>query len=245
MCIHSYTDEYIIRNNRLIGTGIAKRKYYVQKSLSVSRAGRPKDPAKRASIVEAATELFVAQRYDMVTMEDVAAKAGVSKMTVYSHFSDKDALFETVVSGISDQMIRGLSQSDSEQMPLPERLTSIGAAFLTVIINLHVAGMAHSLPAVWREDQALRTRFYNAGPGRTAAALTEIIRAAAERNELIVDSPKLAAEDLVSLWEGGLPARIVFGLVEPSSPQEIEKRARRGTDVFLRAYANPRKRKSL
>jgi TetR/AcrR family transcriptional repressor of mexJK operon len=217
----------------------------VQKSLSVSRAGRPKDPAKRAAIVEAAIGLFTEQNYDMVTMEDVAAKAGVSKMTVYSHFSDKDTLFETVVSGISDQMMRGLSQSDSEKMPLRERLIRIGAAFLTVIINVHVAGSAHSLPAVWRGDRALRTRLYNAGPGRTAAALSEIVRAAAERNELIVDSPGLAAEDLVSLWEGGLPARIVFGLVEPSSPEEIEKRARRGTDVFLRAYANPRKRKSL
>jgi len=213
----------------------------MQKYLTVNRAGRPKDLTKRAAIVEAATELFVGRRFDIVTMEDIATKAGVSKMTVYSHFADKDALFETVVSGISDRMMCGLAQSDSEQMPLPERLTTIGAAFLTVIIGVHVAGMARSLPAASREDRALRARFYDAGPGRTAAALTEIVRQAAERNELIVDCPKLAAEDLVSLWEGGLPARIIFGLVEPASQAEIEKRARRGTEVFLRAYANPSK----
>lgn len=211
----------------------------------LTRAGRPKDPAKRAAIIEAATSLFTVQHYDTVTMEDVAAKAGVSKMTVYSHFSDKDALFENVVSGVADQMMLGLPEADCEQTPLGERLTRIGAAFLTVIININVAGMAHLLPVASRGDRELSTRFFNAGPGRTSAALSEIISAAAARNELIVDSPTMAAEDLLSLWEGGLPVRILLGLVEPSTPEEIKRRARRGTDVFMRAYANPRKRKIL
>ena len=45
-----------------------------------------------------------------------------------------------------------------------------------------------------------------------------------------------AAEDLISLWEGGLPAKVVFGLAEPASAEEIFLRAERGTGVFLRAY---------
>ncbi|WP_027803710.1 TetR/AcrR family transcriptional regulator, partial [Paraburkholderia dilworthii] len=77
----------------------------MQKSSPESRVGRPKDAAKHTSIVEAATRLFSGQRYDTVTMEAVAAEAGVSKMTVYSHFSDKEALFEAVVSDVSDRML--------------------------------------------------------------------------------------------------------------------------------------------
>jgi TetR/AcrR family transcriptional regulator, mexJK operon transcriptional repressor len=222
----------------------AKRIYYMQKSLSVSRAGRPKDPAKRAAIVEAATSLFAAQRYEMVTMEDVAAKAGVSKMTVYSHFADKEALFEDVVSGVSDQMTRGMSGVGSRTLPLRERLTDIGTAFLSVIINLHAAGVANSLPLL-SSNKALRNRLYNAGPGQTLAVLAGILAEAAQRHELLLDSPEEAAQDLVSLWEGPLTARIVFGVVEPATVEEIAQRAQRGTDVFLRAYGNPRKRKPL
>ena len=63
------------------------------------RPGRPEDIAKREAIIKAAHALFASQPFDLVTMEAVAARAGVSKMTVYSHFRDKETLFETIVAG--------------------------------------------------------------------------------------------------------------------------------------------------
>ncbi len=52
--------------------------------------GRPKDLGKRASILEAAKRLFIEQGYLGVSMDQIAAAAGVSKLTVYSHFGDKE-----------------------------------------------------------------------------------------------------------------------------------------------------------
>ena len=49
---------------------------------------------KRTAIVAAATELFTQSGYGAVSMDAIAAKAGVSKRTVYSHFPGKDVLFE-------------------------------------------------------------------------------------------------------------------------------------------------------
>ncbi|RKT22137.1 TetR family transcriptional regulator [Paraburkholderia sp. RAU2J] len=178
----------------------------MHKCSSESRIGRPKDAAKHTSIVEAATRLFVGQRYDTVTMEAVAAEAGVSKMTVYNHFSDKEALFEAVVRDVSDRMLRGLPPAAAENLPLRERLSTIGAAFLKIIVNVHVAGVAHALPTVLHDDLLLRTRFYDAGPGRTRTVLAGIISEAAARDELIVDSPELAAQDLMSLGRGSAGA---------------------------------------
>jgi TetR/AcrR family transcriptional regulator, mexJK operon transcriptional repressor len=53
---------------------------------------------------------------------------------------------------------------------------------------------------------------------------------------LAVDDADEAADDLVSLWEGRVPKKIAFGLTELSTPEEIRRRAIRGTEVFLRAY---------
>jgi TetR/AcrR family transcriptional repressor of mexJK operon len=56
------------------------------------------------------------------------------------------------------------------------------------------------------------------------------------RGELTADSPEWAAADLMGLWEGDMPSQLAFGLIEPIPADEIARRARRGTDVFLRAY---------
>ncbi len=204
---------------------------------SPTRAGRPKDPAKRAAIVEVATALFAMRPFDAVTMEAVAVEAGVSKQTVYSHFSDKETLFEATVTAISDQMVSGLSAPDMAGQSLQSRLSRMGVAFLSVMLGQNVANMTHTLPAALRGNRKLGTRFYNAGPGRTKAALAEMIATAASLGEITVDSPQLAAEDLISLWVGNLPAQVAFGIAEKVSAKEIERRTKRGTEVFLRAYA--------
>jgi TetR/AcrR family transcriptional repressor of mexJK operon len=204
-------------------------------SPATHRPGRPKDSTKREAIVAAARSLFASEPFDLVTMEAVAMQACVSKMTVYSHFHDKETLFETIVAATADQMIGSLSAPESDD-GLRERLIAVGTAFLGVILGSDICRMAHTLPLALRANRKLADRFYAAGPGRVRDALAAIIAAAAERGELAVDDPDRAADDLVSLWEGSMPAKIAFGLAGLNTPEEIRQRALRGTDVFLRAY---------
>jgi TetR/AcrR family transcriptional repressor of mexJK operon len=181
-------------------------------------------------------ELFARQPYETVTMETVAAHAGVSKMTVYSHFKDKETLFVTIVTSVSDEMIAAFPAPGATDEPLDARLTSMGAAFLTIVFGPIISAMSQNLPSALHNNPALAQRFYNAGPGRVRTVLAAIIAQAAEAGTLEVDSPAWAAEDLLSLWEGGLPGLCAFGLSRPADSAEIARRARRGTAVFLRAY---------
>jgi TetR/AcrR family transcriptional repressor of mexJK operon len=183
----------------------------------------------------AARGLFASQPFDLVTMEAVAAQASVSKMTVYSHFYDKETLFETIVAQTADIMMGALSvprPGDS----LRDQLIAMGTALLDVLLGTDLCKSGHSFPSAMRANRALAERFYAAGPGRVRSVLAAMIAAAADRGELLIDDAALAAEDLVSLWEGSMPAKIAFGLTGLSTPEEIRQRAIRGTDVFLRAY---------
>jgi TetR/AcrR family transcriptional repressor of mexJK operon len=204
-------------------------------AVAAHRSGRPKDVSKRDAIIAAARRLFAKEPFDLVTMETIAKLAGVSKMTVYSHFRDKETLFETIVLATSDQMISSLSEP-GQTGGLRERLLAVGTVVLNVILGSDICTMAHTLPPALRANRDLADRFYAAGPGRVRAALAAIIAAAAERGELEVDDPDRAADDLVSLWEGSMPAKLAFGLIGLSTAEEIQLRAQRGTDVFLRAY---------
>src|SRR5664279_807817 len=59
--------------------------------------GRPIDPQKQAAILEAGWNMFLERGVEAVSLEADAAKAGVSKATLYRHFPDKSALFEAGV----------------------------------------------------------------------------------------------------------------------------------------------------
>jgi TetR/AcrR family transcriptional repressor of mexJK operon len=146
-------------------------------------------------------------------------------------------VFETVVASVSDQMTSAMAGPDHADAPLAERLASIGVAFLTMVLDASVRTIKHTLPAALHTDQSLARRFYEAGPGRMRRALAVLIGEAMARGELATDAPEWAADDLLSLWEGTLSAQLVFGLIEATTPEEIARRARRGTAVFLRAYA--------
>ena len=52
---------------------------------------------RRAAIVEAAFDEFIARGFAATRLDDVAKRAGVAKGTIYLHFKDKEALFEELV----------------------------------------------------------------------------------------------------------------------------------------------------
>src|SRR5688572_20229158 len=53
--------------------------------------------ARPAELAEAALELFLERGFDATRLEDVAARAGVAKGTVYLYYASKDALFDGVI----------------------------------------------------------------------------------------------------------------------------------------------------
>jgi TetR/AcrR family transcriptional regulator of autoinduction and epiphytic fitness len=67
---------------------------------SKPRTRRPsvaKTTQTRQAIVAAALDVFLERGFSDARMEDVAARAGVAKGTVYRYFTDKEALFEGVL----------------------------------------------------------------------------------------------------------------------------------------------------
>ena len=61
------------------------------------KQGRPADLAKRRAILQTAGRSFFDVGFAATSIEQVAAEAGVSKVTVYNHFGDKRGLFTAAV----------------------------------------------------------------------------------------------------------------------------------------------------
>ena len=61
--------------------------------------------ARREAILDAALTVFAERGYEAARLDDMAARAGVAKGTLYLYFKDKEALFEALVRGAVSPML--------------------------------------------------------------------------------------------------------------------------------------------
>ena len=67
--------------------------------------------ATRGQLIEVATGLFADHGYEGTSIEAVLTAAGVSRGALYHHFAGKEALFEAVVSAVSEQVTVELTEA--------------------------------------------------------------------------------------------------------------------------------------
>lgn len=212
------------------------RKPSAKPAAKAAGPGRPKDLGKRAAILEAAKALFIEQGYTGVSMDTIAAQAGVSKLTVYSHFGDKETLFsEAVQSKCIEMLPDALFVADADG-PLRDQLIGIGLAFFELITSDAAISIQRMMMAP-ETDERLRELFWQAGPERTCEALADFLRARGERGELDIPDYYLAGQQFLTLVKGEVHMHMMCGM--PLSPVECDPLAHvtASIDFFLRAYA--------
>src|SRR5438128_624015 len=75
----------------------------VPKVVSANLAEKPasnraeRSAERRAAIIEAAMDEFIARGFAATRLDDVARRAGVAKGTLYLHFKDKESMFEELI----------------------------------------------------------------------------------------------------------------------------------------------------
>ncbi|HZF44661.1 MAG TPA: TetR/AcrR family transcriptional regulator [Sphingomonadaceae bacterium] len=200
------------------------------------RSGRSRDTAKRDAILESAHSLFFQRGVEGTTIEDVAAGAGVSKVTVYGHFGDKLTLFEACVRRAVAMMEQGLIQSPPRGDSLRECLFAMGVPLLRFLTSAELIAFDRSLSVEAVRHPELARRFFEAGPYHCRAKLAELIAAGRDRGEVVIDNPIQGAEDLINLWYGMLHKELAMGRIPSPGTAEIDRRVQHGIQVFMRAY---------
>ncbi|KAB7767926.1 TetR/AcrR family transcriptional regulator [Xanthomonas maliensis] len=200
--------------------------------------GRPKDLGKRAAILDAARVLFMEQGYAGVSMDGIAAAAGVSKLTVYSHFGDKESLFSEAIRAQCQHMMPDDLFEQAPAGALREQLIEIANAFFAMVSNDSAIATHRMMMAPGTGDVHIREMFWNAGPKRTQQALADFLSARVAEGELEIDNVALAASQFFCLLKGELYALMMCGLLpgQPSQAQVVEH-IQSSVDFFLRAYA--------
>jgi AcrR family transcriptional regulator len=201
------------------------------------RRGRPRDPERLRRIVEAAHSHFNAHGFERASVDAIAADAGVSKMTIYSHFASKEALFEAVIRDRTDRVMGGLAGVEALDPTQPQKaLLAVGEQFLTLAREEEVQGQFRSVyGAAGARPEACRA-FYRQGADRLIGDLAAYLRRADARGTLHIRHPRQAADLFLAMFLGDGHIR---GLLMLDMPDARENKAllREAVRVFIAAYA--------
>jgi TetR/AcrR family transcriptional repressor of mexJK operon len=198
--------------------------------------GRPKDLEKRKAILESAKELFIRQGYAGTSMDAIASEAGVSKLTVYSHFNDKETLFSAAVVARCEEQMPALFLPLDENRPVEALLLDIARAFQTLTNSPESLELHRLMVTLGTQDPKLSMIFFEAGPERIIGEMERLLGRLAHRGELRLPSPRSAAEHFLILVKGVHNFRLMVGCGELPDPDTAERHVREVVELFMRAY---------
>jgi TetR/AcrR family transcriptional repressor of mexJK operon len=198
--------------------------------------GRPKDREKRVAILDAARTHFFEKGFDAVTIEGVAEEAGVSKMTVYNHFGDKQTLFKAFVEREVSTLSSLLTQLPLSLDDFRNTLITFGMAFLDFITRPEVIQFNRLLISVAPHQPQLVRQFFEAGPATIYAALANLLRQAAFSQELSIPNPERAADQLMAMWQSFDLMKFQLGLEATLPPQRLLDYVEDCVDTMMKAW---------
>ncbi|MHA6626630.1 TetR/AcrR family transcriptional regulator [Pseudonocardia sichuanensis] len=191
---------------------------------------------KRAAILVAAEELFVSSGYELTSVDAIAARAGVSKRTVYDHFGDKESLFRSVLVRVNDALVAAVRAATEQELTdgrdLREALLAFAQRLTTETIPSSTYGAFRRLNT--RTSPA--PRLPTAGSEEARRLLEERFAQLAAQGQLEVHDPRRAVQHFVALT-----LRLAVDAIDQDpagtvSRSELQEIITDGVDVFLRAY---------
>lgn len=158
----------------------------------------------------------------------------MSKVTVYSHFGDKNGLFAAAVEAECQNMRGYFRIEDSHRGTLRERLTAIGEAIMAFLSRSRMIQFERRIAAETEHNPALGKAFIESGPNGMLKSFTSLLDAMAERGEIAVEDRRMAAEQFVAMCKGLGDLERRFGIA--TDPARDRARIENAVEVFCRAY---------
>ncbi|CAE6781860.1 TetR/AcrR family transcriptional regulator [Paraburkholderia domus] len=191
---------------------------------------------KRAAVIGAAIEEFLAAGFDATSMDRIAARASVSKRTVYNHFPSKEALFAAILRQLWESSDTGEAPAYSAVHPLRTQLLQLLLKKLALLNDEAFLSLARVAIAAGIHSPE-RARDMVARMGEREEDLTVWIRAAAADGRLKTSDPMFASQQLQGLVKAlAFWPQVTMGQ-PPLSVDEQRRVAESAADMFLARYA--------
>jgi AcrR family transcriptional regulator len=160
---------------------------------------RRRKAERPAEILAAAMAVFAERGFAGARLEDVAARAGVSKGAIYLYFPTKEDLFRAVVDqSIAPNIEAVKAMVAAHAGPFPDLLRLVVGRIVGLIAHTPVGGVAKMVIGEARNFPELARVWHDKLVSQAVEALTLAVAAAQARGEVRAGDPRLFALQTLS-----------------------------------------------
>lgn len=204
---------------------------------SQGRRGRPANEALGQTIVDAARELFVELGFQATTLDKVAKRAKISKLSIYRHFENKEALFSAAIAAHCHQFAP-LALSEGVDGSVEDQLMAAGSSLLRTLLSSDVRSAEAMIMGDKTNHKSLSKLFYEAGPAHVIAQIEAMLRQMHAKAVLNVPDPAQSARLFAALIKGSDLLMIArFDQARAEDDNEIESYCRSAVAMFIASHA--------
>lgn len=178
---------------------------------------------KQEQILEAARFLFLSKGYQNTSMDSVAAKAKVTKQTVYRYFPSKGELFKAVLVRISPKG-RDYNFGSGD---VREELETFAKEFVALHLTEERLGLFRLIISESIQTSELGDIFFRTAPSARKRSLSKYIS-----EKLYTDAPDKDA-DIFSAMLLHVRNEILMGVAEIPDTDWIAAHSKYVTEIFL------------
>jgi len=199
-----------------------------------SRAERAAE--RRAAIVAAALDEFIARGFTATRLDDVAKRAGVAKGTIYLHFKDKETLFEELVRTAIVPVVDRMTTPPPIGGSVREALEAFAQTFLREVVATRRADIIRLIVAEGPRFPAIADFYYREVISRGLAAMRGLIEIGIARGEIRLGELKNFPQIVVA---PAIVAIVWKSLFERHAPLDANEMLRVHLDLIFGARSKP------
>jgi AcrR family transcriptional regulator len=211
-----------------------------------SKAARPRrggrlTEKRRQEIVALVAPLFLDRGYEQVTIDDIVARIGGSKRTLYEKFHGKAGLFEIVIKEYCASVHRDLFKGVEQHASVEKQLITIGTHFLNLILDPRILEQHRLIVSMGRNFPSVAQMFFESGPQRAYRLISEWIERQQKAGKIGPGDAAAMAELFLDMLTGKHQLALLTSSSDATSPRAIAATVRAAAKVFLYGVAPPAK----
>ena len=191
---------------------------------------RDRRNARREAILAAALEEFSANGFAAARLDDVAARAGVAKGTIYLYFADKESLFQELVRTMVSPIVGAIESAPLAALPIRAVVEMIVETFVSKIFGTPREDVLRLILAEGPRFPKLAEFYHREVISHVMPVLRARLVLAVEQGELRSDALARFPQLLVA---PALMAIIWSGLFERFEPLDVRELMRAHIDVLF------------